>query len=38
LARRSSGGGATARAYVESVDMPDGQATKPAVARVKIKF
>jgi hypothetical protein len=38
VAETSLGGGAVARAYVESVEMPGGQVSKRAMVGVKIKF
>jgi hypothetical protein len=38
VAETSLGGGAVARAYVESVEMPNGQVSKRAMVGVKIKF
>jgi hypothetical protein len=38
LAERSIGPGAVARAYVESVEMPQGQISKRAMVGVKVKF
>jgi hypothetical protein len=38
LAEKSIGGGAVARAYVESVAMPGGQVSKRAMVGIKIGF
>ena len=38
LAEKAIGGGAVARAYVESVGMPGGQVSKRAMVGVKVSF
>ncbi len=38
LAEKEIGGGAVARAYVESVEMPGGQISKRAMVGVKVAF